>query len=330
MARLQAFRRKTADLLVIYWELARLIVPITLAAEALSRAGVIKAIAPAFAPVMSFYGLPPELGLAWLTGMLVGIWGALPLIFTLVPVSELTTADITVFSALLLFTHALPIEQGILRRAGAAMIASTAIRVLGGLVYAAILHRISLTTGWLDGPIQAVWTPMAASQDWPGFLWSLAQMMLWMLVILLALGWGVAALEATGTMAAMNRAIDPVLRLAGIRGEARQFAVIGTLLGIAYGGGLMIREAQSGRITPRQILAACIFMGFAHGMIEDTAVVMAIGADGWAMIPGRLIFAIVATAAIMRLIRAVPDRWFHGLLFVGPAPATAGAGRQPG
>ena len=61
---------KTRLTLVIYWELARIIIPVTIATEILSRLGLIKAGAPALAPVMALFGLPPELGLPWLTGML--------------------------------------------------------------------------------------------------------------------------------------------------------------------------------------------------------------------------------------------------------------------
>ncbi len=63
--------------------------------------------------------------------MLVGIWGAVPLIFTLVvPVSELSTADVTVFSALVLFAHGLPLEQKIIQKAGPGMVATTTLRIL--------------------------------------------------------------------------------------------------------------------------------------------------------------------------------------------------------
>ncbi len=85
-----------------------------------------------FCAVMSLIGLPPELGLAWLTAMLIGIWGAVPLIFTLVPVSSLTSADITVFSALILFAHGLPIEQKIIEKAGPGVLITTTLRVGGG------------------------------------------------------------------------------------------------------------------------------------------------------------------------------------------------------
>ncbi|MBP8939927.1 MAG: nucleoside recognition protein, partial [Agrobacterium sp.] len=118
--------QKTRETLDIYWVLVRITVPIAILTELLSRMGAIEAVAPAFAPVMNLVGLPPELGLAWLTAMLVGIWGAVPLIFTLVPASSLSVADITVFSALILFAHGLPIEQKIIEKAGPGMLVTTA------------------------------------------------------------------------------------------------------------------------------------------------------------------------------------------------------------
>ncbi len=121
----QSLLLKSRETLEIYWLLVKITVPISVLTEVLSRLGLVEAIAPAFAPAMHAVGLPPELGLAWLTAMLVGIWGAVPLIFTLVPVSELSTADVTVFSALVLFAHGLPLEQKIIQKAGPGMVATT-------------------------------------------------------------------------------------------------------------------------------------------------------------------------------------------------------------
>ncbi|GAA3114959.1 nucleoside recognition domain-containing protein [Rhizobium viscosum] len=315
MSFLSLIRRNTGQTLAIYWVLVRITVPIAILTELLSRMGAVKAVAPVFAPVMNLVGLPPELGVAWLTGMLVGIWGAIPLVFTLVPASSLSVADITVFSALILFAHGLPIEQKIIQKAGPGMIATTTLRIAGGLLYAFLLHHVLTATGWLAGPANHVWLPMSATPDWAGYLTGLAETMVWMLLILVLLSWGLEILKVTGLLGLMMKALSPVLRLAGIRGEAEHLTAIGLFLGISYGAGLLIREAQSGAISPRQIFLSCVFMGFAHSVIEDTIVVISLGADLHGVLTGRLIFAVAACAAIAALLRRLPDKAFFAQMF---------------
>lgn len=318
MPALTAAFRKTLDTLQTYWMLVRIVVPITIMTELLSRMGAIEAIAPVFEPVMKLIGLPSELGLAWLSGMLVGIWGAVPLIFVLVPTNSLSVADITVFSALLLFAHGLPVEQKIIQKAGPRMTVTTLLRIVGGVIYAFLLHRLFDATGWLSSPASPTWIPMSAASDWSGFLSGLLDTMLSMLVILLALSWGLEILKVTGLMKLVMKALSPVLRLAGIRGEASQFTSVGLFLGISYGGGLLIREARSGAVSPRQVFVSCVFMGFAHSIIEDTLIVVALGADLSAVLGGRLVFALAVTAAIAAILRSVSDETFFTWVFRSP------------
>jgi spore maturation protein SpmB len=307
--------RKTRESLQIYWILARIMVPIAIITELLSRMGVIKAVAPVFMPVMNLVGLPQELGLAWLTAMLVGIWGAVPLIFTLVPVSSLSEADVTVFSALILFAHGLPMEQKIIQKAGPGIIVSTTLRISGGLLYAFLLHHVLGATGWLSAPVSPVWMPMSPTPDWAEFFRGLGETMVWMLFILVALSCGLEMLKVTGVLKLMMTALSPLLRLAGIRGEAEHLTAVGLFLGISYGAGLLIREAQSGAIQPRQIFLSCVLMGFAHSVIEDTIIVISLGADVYGVLAGRLMFALVATAAIGALLRRLSDKAFSTHIF---------------
>lgn len=325
MSALKFAVRKTQDTLQIYWELVRIIVPVTIVTEVMARTGLIEAVSPALAPVMGLFGLPPELGLAWLTGMLVGIWGAVPMVFTLVPAASMSVADITVFSTLLLFAHALPIEQKIIQKAGPGFAITTLIRVAGGVLYAMMLHHVLAATGWLSQTLDPAWIPMAASTDWMGFLTGLVEALVVMLVILLALAWGLEILKLSGLMALLMKILAPSLRLAGIKGEAGPFTAVGLFLGISYGGGLLIREARSGDVSPRQVFISCVFMGFAHSVIEDTLVVMALGADVIGVLVGRMIFAIAATALIAGLVRSIPDENFFGWVFRrADSPAAAG------
>ncbi|MCV0409194.1 MAG: nucleoside recognition protein, partial [Rhizobiaceae bacterium] len=182
-------------------------------------------------------------------------------------------------------------------------------------VYAAMLHHLLAATGWLSQPLDPTWIPMTPSADWTGFLAGLVEALVFMLAILLALAWGLEFLKWAGIMDRLMKALSPLLRLAGIEGEAGQFTAIGLFLGISYGGGLLIREARSGAVSPRQVFISCVFMGFAHSVIEDTLIVMALGADVFGVLVGRLAFAVAATALVAWLLRSMPDERFFGWAF---------------
>ncbi len=315
MAVHDAFYRKTLETLEVYWELIRVVVPVAILTQLLQDLGIIHAISPFFSPLMTLVGLPPELAFAWLTGLLVGTWGAVVAVFALFPTSALSTADMTVLSALLLFAHAIPIEQRIIQKAGPGFLTTAALRIGGGLAFAILLHQIFTATGWLSEPVTPSWMPMSESTDWADFLFATVKSLAIMLVILLALSWLIELLKICGALNWINRGFAPLLRLAGIRNEAVPFTAVGLLLGIAYGGGLLMREAHAANIEPRQVFLASVFMGFAHSIIEDTLLVVTLGADLTSVLVGRLIFAVLATAIIAKAINSTSDALFFKAFF---------------
>lgn len=301
------FQRKTIETFAVYRELVVVMVPIAIATQALAEFGVIKAVSPWLAPAMQLFGLPPELALAWLTGLLVGVWGGVVVLFTLVPTLALSSADMTVFSALLLLAHAIPVEQRIVARAGPNFWATSIIRIAGAIAFAALLHQLFAATGWLAQPMAPVWTPAAGEGGWVGFSYGLAKTLVVMLAVLLVLTWVMELLRAAGILDVLYRALAPLFRLVGLKPEALPFTTVGLLLGISYGSGLMLAEVRRQPIQPRQIVLASVFMGFAHSLIEDTLIMVALGADIATILLGRLVFAIAATAAIAFVLERFSD-----------------------
>ena len=60
-------------------------------------------------------------------------------------------------------------------------------------------------------------------------------------------------------------------------------------------------------------------MGFAHSVIEDTALVIALGADAVGVLVGRVLFAIVVTALVAAALRHISDKVFHKHIFMQPS-----------
>lgn len=315
MPLIEIFRSVTGDSVRMYWTLLKITVPVILVTRLASDLGAVEALAPATAPVMSALGLPPELGFAWVTGLLVGVWGGSVALFAVVPIERLTTADVTVFTALILFAHALPIEQRIVQKTGAGFFATSALRLVGGLLYALLLGWLFDATGWLSEPVSPHWAPATTDPSLAAFAWSTAAAMASMLAIIVAL---VAALKlagAIGLTARLTALLAPLLGRAGVGAAAAPTTIVGLTLGLSYGGALIIEEARKGRIAERDLFLATVFMGFAHSMIEDTALALALGADFTSVFFGRLAFSFAATALVAVVVAGMSDRVFFRFLF---------------
>ncbi len=113
----------------------------------------------------------------------------------------------------------------------------------------------------------------------------------------------------------LNLLLSPLLRLLGIAKDAAPLTVVGLVLGLSYGGGLIIREAQRGHIQPRDVFLASSFMGLCHSLIEDTLIVVALGADIYVVLFGRLVFSVLLVAILARILRGTGDAFFFRFLY---------------
>jgi len=265
---------------------------------------------------MSLLGLPDSMGLVWATTLLTNIYAGMLVFATQAQGEALSVAQVTVLGGLLLMAHGLPVEAAIARKAGVRLRVTLLLRIGGGLLFAWLLHLVYSHGGWLQHSNQLLWRP-ELNVDGGIAAWITVQLksLLMIQLIIVALLSGLKILRILKIERLIGWLLGPLLRLLGIGQEATTITVIGVTLGLAFGGGLLINEAQKGEVSPRDIFTSMTLLGVLHSLIEDTLLVMLLGADISGVLWLRLLFAFLAVALTARLLRLVGDDFFHRQLF---------------
>lgn len=286
--------------------LFKLMIPIIILIKILEQLGLITVLSQWLTPVMELIGLPGAMGLVWATAMVTNLYGGIVVFASLVPEVPMTVAQVTIISSMMLIAHALPIEARIAQKAGVSIALTILMRVGMAVVFALIFSPLYQALDWLQQPVQLLWTPEI--RDNSLFNWFQHQVISLMLIysIVMALVLLLDILKRVGIIQRINELLRPVLHLLGIGREAETITLVGLTLGISYGGALLIEEARAGHIKPRDILFSISLLGLSHSLIEDTLLMMLIGADLSGILFGRVIFTLVVIFLMVRLIDRFP------------------------
>lgn len=299
--------------------LFKVMVPIIIGVKILQELELIRYVAMPLEPVMGLLGLPAEMGLVWASAMINNIYTGIIVLMSLIGDSPLTTAQATILGMLMLVAHGLPVECAIARKSGARFRFQVLSRIVGAFILGWLLNGIYTTTGTLQEPATMLFQADQLGSANSSYLdWALdqAKNLVSIYFIILALMIVMRILEALRIIEFMNRILRPVLNLIGIGPKASAITVIGLTMGLSYGGGLIINEAKSGNLSKEDVFYSLTFMGLCHSLIEDTLLIMLIGGHLSGIIWGRLIFSIIATAAIVQLVRNLPPRLKDKYLWV--------------
>jgi len=297
-------------------ELFKVMVPIIIGVKILQELGLIGYLAWPLKPLMGLVGLPAEMGLVWATALVNNIYTGIIVLASLIQDHPLTGAQATVLAVLLLVGHGLPVECAIARKSGARFLFQCFSRLIGAFILAWLLHTIYDATGTLQSPATMLFTVDPAGD--PSLLdWALGQAKNLASIFFIILGLLVIMrlLHAVGLIDLMNRLLRPVLKQIGIGPKASAITVIGLTMGLSYGGGLIIGEAKSGNVGREDVFYSLTLMGLCHSLIEDTLLLLLIGGHLSGILWGRLFFALIAMAVIVRIVRRLPEKFRNTYLW---------------
>lgn len=306
-----AARSAFSDATRVSLDLYKVMVPIIVAVKILQELDLIGLFALPLSPLMGLVGLPDSMGLVWATGLLNNIYSALLVFAALGPAAGVTVAQCTVLCTMLLIAHNLPVECKVAQKCGPSLWGQVLARIIGALACGWLLHQAYSLTGTLGEANRILWTPAAAPQ---GILpWALgeARNLAAVFCIILGLMLAMRILTALRITALLDALLRPVLRAMGIGPEASMVTVVGLALGLTYGSGLIIHESRAGRIGRRDVFYAVTLLGLSHALIEDTMLMVLMGAHASGIFWGRLAFSLAALFLLVRFTRNLPQDRFE-------------------
>ena len=130
-------------------------------------------------------------------------------------------------------------------------------------------------------------------------------------LIILSLMTLMKILKKTGAIEKLNNFLRPGLEFLGMSKNAAPIAIIGTTLGLAYGGGLITKEAKSGILSKKDVFYSLSFMNLSHSLIEDTLLILAIGGSLFGILLGRVLFTIFIIVIIIKIVKNLSNKTFE-------------------
>lgn len=274
----------------------------------LDQFGFSQTIGEFIGPAMAYVGLPPEAGIVWTVAILVGTYAGVGAIIAFMPVMDLDVGQMSILTSMILCAHMVPSEQAIVHRAGASFFWTSVIRIASAIIFAFIANLIIQHLGILQDTVNLSWTPDGlASDDW--LSWSIAtlQTMLLMLCIIFILFLVLDIFERIGVNRLLTILLSPLHKILGIRKELAPLTSVGLLLGLGFGSGLIIEYVERNQVSKRELFVTLSFLSIFHAIIEDTLLMLALGADIWVILVWRGVFAVVFMALLARIMMLWPQ-----------------------
>ncbi len=287
--------------------LFKVIIPIIIIIKILDELGFIILLSEYIAPLMEIVGLPGAMGLVWATSIMTSLYGGMVVYASLASDISLSVAQVTVLTTMMLVAHGLPIEGRVAQKAGVNFGLTLFFRMSMALVLGAILNQFYSSTGWLQGESILLWT--SSQSDASLFTWVQNQLLslLIIFIMIFALVLLLDVLKKIGFIQVINQLLRPVLHLLGIGREAETITLVGFTLGLSYGGALLIKEAEAGQISHKNVLYSISLLGLSHGLIEDTLLMLLIGGHLSGILLARILFSLLSIFLLVKLVENLPE-----------------------
>lgn len=289
-----------------FLKLISIVAPVYTFVTLLKYTPLLAAFARLMAPFMRYFRLPGEAAMALILGNFINIYASLGAVTAL----EISGAQLTVLSLMILLSHSQILETAVFFQIRAQWWLLWLIRLLvsfaAGIGLAALIvpAGAGYGTGTVDfSALRQQFVLLPALRSWAS---GLANTGIKMLLVLVAIFLVLELARRYGVLERMLAGLERVLRFMGYSREAGMPWLAGNVFGIVFGAGLIVESVKESRLTPKQVTLVATFLALCHGLFEDTAIFVVLGANlFWIVVP-RLVLAVIVTWILNRLLPEQP------------------------
>jgi hypothetical protein len=285
-----------------FW-MCKIIVPISLVVALLQWSGWLSRADFILNPLMRLINLPSEAALPIISGMLINIYAAIA-VMAVIPFS---IGQMTLVAVFVLIAHNLITEGVIQFRSGINIVEITLVRIFIAIVTVLIISQFfSDTTASIVLPANLSFqNPLAGVLG----VWAIDMLKLLFKIFLIVMAIMIVleSLHALGWTEYLFNFFKPLMKVLGLSERAVMPWVTAVFFGLMYGGAVIHEEIAQGDLKKRELEYLHISIGINHSMVEDPALFLALGLNGfWLWVP-KLIMAIIVVQ-ILRVIRFLGNK----------------------
>ena len=295
------FKKLLKEIIDVTTPLYKILIPFIFIIKFLEEVGIVQIITKTFEPLVGLIGLPSELGIIWVTAIVVNIYAALILFVNLLPYLDVTVAQVTVLTVAILICHNLLIESAISKSAGVSFLFTSIYRFISAFIICFILNLIYSKLNYLNEPFTSSFT---VELPQPGLWFWLKDQTLYLFyifIIVVVLITILEILKLIGVESFLKKILVPPLRFFGISESAMNIIIVGMTIGLQFGGGILIKEVNSGRIDKQSVFLSVLLINLVHAVIEDSLLMLAVGGHYSGVFFARIIFGLLISLLMLKI-----------------------------
>ena len=295
------FKNLLKEIIDVTIPLYKILIPFIFIIKFLEEVGIVQIITKTFEPLVGLIGLPSELGIIWVTAIVVNIYAALILFVNLLPYLDVTVAQVTVLTVAILICHNLLIESAISKSAGVSFLFTSIYRFISAFIICFILNLIYSKLNYLNEPFTSSFT---VELPQPGLWFWLKDQTLYLFyifIIVVVLITILEILKLIGVESFLKKILVPPLRFFGISESAMNIIIVGMTIGLQFGGGILIKEVNSGRIDKQSVFLSVLLINLVHAVIEDSLLMLAVGGHYSGVFFARIIFGLLISLLMLKI-----------------------------